>query len=87
MSGQVKLDAVVEVSPGWYVVSVELYSREGNDPPAWLGSMFYESTNASGDETYTAFAYEDGTGPATSAYVVEVEFMRYQSQIVSDETS
>ncbi len=84
-SGQVKVEAVVEVSTGWYVVSVELYSREGSDPPVWLESMYFENTNSSGHEVYTAFAYEDGTGQSPS-YVVEVELMRYQTEIVSGST-
>lgn len=79
---QIKIEAEITLDPGWYTTTVELYSREGTDPPVWLSSMYYENTNSSGNEVYGAFVYESPGGPSPT-YIVEADLMTYQTERVT----
>lgn len=85
MPSMAEIEATITIDPnppGTFTTSVELYSRQGNDPPVSLGSMYFKSSGGTNKEVWAYTVYESVGGPPL-VYIVEADLMLMSTTRVS----
>jgi hypothetical protein len=77
MPSMAEIEATITIDPnppGTFTSSVELYSRQGNNTPVSLGSMYFKSSGGTNKEVWASTVYESVGGPPL-VYIVEADLM------------